>query len=99
MPTPRVPFDRPQAIAVMARLPSWKLSSDARSIERTIEFADFPEAIAFVDRAAVAAEKADHHPDIDIRHRRVRLVLTTKDAGGLTEKDVALAEILDRSRS
>ena len=53
---------------------------------------DFPTAIALVDAVAVAAEEADHHPDIDIRWRDVLFVLSTHSEGGVTGKDVALAE-------
>ena len=65
-------------------------------LQRTYEFSDFPRAIRFVSRVAKAAEKAQHHPDIDIRWNQVRLELTTHDAGGLTSSDFALAQICDR---
>lgn len=58
----------------------------------SLAFADFLEAMRFVNRVAKLAERAQHHPDIDIRWNQVRLVLTTHDAGGLTERDFALAE-------
>ena len=59
-------------------------------------FSGFPEAIAFVNEVAGLAEAAGHHPDIDIRYNRVRLVLVTHDAGGITEKDTGLARRVDR---
>jgi len=65
-------------------------------IRRTFEFADFPAAMKFVNAVARAAEKAWHHPDIDIRWNRVTLALTTHDEGGLTEKDFALAAKFDQ---
>ncbi len=78
----------------LATVPEWKLSGNA--IARTYQFKDFPGAILFVNAVAGLAEGAGHHPDIDIRWNRVTLVLTTHDAGGLTEKDFALAREFDR---
>jgi 4a-hydroxytetrahydrobiopterin dehydratase len=73
--------------------PLWQLA--APNIERTVTFADFPAAIAFVNRVAEAAEKANHHPDIDIRWNKVRLALSSHDAGGLTKRDFNLAAVID----
>jgi 4a-hydroxytetrahydrobiopterin dehydratase len=70
-------------------LPGWERAGD--EIVKTFELPTFPEAIAFVTRIADKAEAADHHPDIDIRWRKVRVAFTTHDAGGLTELDVDLA--------
>ncbi|MBX7098706.1 MAG: 4a-hydroxytetrahydrobiopterin dehydratase [Myxococcaceae bacterium] len=70
-------------------LPDW--SVDAQELRRNYEFATFLDAVAFVQCVAQAAEEADHHPDIDIRYTMVTLALTTHDAGGVTEKDTALA--------
>lgn len=65
------------------------------AIMRTVDCVDFKEARAFVDRVADAAEQAGHHPDIHLeRASRVRLVLTTHSAGGLTANDFAMAERL-----
>jgi 4a-hydroxytetrahydrobiopterin dehydratase len=75
-------------------LPEW--SARARAIHRTFEFAGFLKAIAFVNRVAAMAEKADHHPDIDIRWNKVTLTLSTHSEGGLTEKDFAMARQCDR---
>ncbi len=79
--------------ARLASLPEWV--REGREIVRTFTFPTFPEAIAFVDRVAVAAEEANHHPDIDIRYTRVTLRLTSHDSGGLTERDFALAARAD----
>jgi 4a-hydroxytetrahydrobiopterin dehydratase len=65
------------------------------SISRTYEFDDFPKAIGFVVTLSMLAEKHDHHPDIDIRWKKVTLRWTTHDAGGLTRLDLALAEASD----
>ena len=60
-------------------------------IVKTYELPSFPEAISFVTRIADLAEQADHHPDLDIRYRKVRVALSTHDQGGITDKDFALA--------
>jgi 4a-hydroxytetrahydrobiopterin dehydratase len=74
----------------LSGLPGWELGDKA--ISRTFKFGDFPEAIAFVVRLGFAAEAADHHPDIDIRYKRVTLTYSTHSEGGLTEKDFAGAD-------
>lgn len=78
-----------EVTAALAGLPGWAREGDA--IVKTFECPTFPGAIDFVVAVAERAESANHHPDIDIRWRRVRLALTTHDAGGLTDKDIALA--------
>ena len=78
----------------LATVPDWK--KQGKTIARTFQFKDFPAAITFVNAIAKLAEKAWHHPDIDIRWNKVTLTLTTHDAGGLTEKDFALAKQFDR---
>jgi 4a-hydroxytetrahydrobiopterin dehydratase len=75
--------------AALAAVPEWRQQGNA--ISRTYAFKDFPAAIKFVHAVAEMAEQAWHHPDIDIRWNKVTLTLTTHDAGGLTEKDFALA--------
>ena len=80
--------------AGLRRLPGWAREGDA--IVKTFELPSFRDAIAFVNRVADAAEQADHHPDLDIRYRNVRALLTTHSEGGLTAKDLRLAEELDR---
>ena len=77
----------------LAAVPQWKKRGAA--ITRTYQFKDFPGAIKFVNAVARLAGQAWHHPDIDIRWNRVTLALTTHDAGGLTEKDFALAKKFD----
>ena len=73
----------------LAGLPGWERRGD--EIRRTFSFANFAEALAFVNRVGGLAEELDHHPDIDIRYSRVTLALTTHDAGGLTARDFELA--------
>jgi 4a-hydroxytetrahydrobiopterin dehydratase len=65
-------------------------------ISRELEFGDFRESMAFVEGVAKLAEEQDHHPDIFISYNHVRLDLSTHTAGGLTEKDFALAQAIDR---
>jgi len=81
----------------LASLPQWQLEGAGKDaiITRTFKFADFVDAMKFVNRLAEAAENAGHHPDIDIRYNRVRLALVTHDAGGITQKDIALAGAAD----
>ena len=74
-------------------VPKWK--KKGALISRTYEFKDFVAAIRFVNVIARLAEKAWHHPDIDIRWNKVTLALTTHDQGGLTAKDFALAKKFD----
>jgi 4a-hydroxytetrahydrobiopterin dehydratase len=87
-------LDDGEIVAALAHLPAWR--REDRTFVRDIQFATFSEAIVFVDRVAEAAEAADHHPDIDIRWRRVRLALTTHASSGLTARDVDMAERIDR---
>jgi 4a-hydroxytetrahydrobiopterin dehydratase len=70
-------------------LPDWERQSSG--IARTFDRRTFQGAIAFVNTVAEIAERSNHHPDIDIRYSKVRIFLTTHDAGGLTAKDIALA--------
>ena len=68
-------------------------------IVKSFERASFPDAVAFVVRVGFLAEKADHHPDIDIRWRTVRLALTSHDSGGLTASDLRLANEIEEVAS
>jgi 4a-hydroxytetrahydrobiopterin dehydratase len=77
----------------MKKIPEWEL--EKKHIERTFEFDDFADAIDFVNAVAEVAEEEEHHPDIDIRYNKVRLVLSTHSKGGLTELDFGLAERID----
>ena len=77
----------------MTSIPGWEQKEGA--LVKQYKFKGFLEAIAFVNRVAGLAEEADHHPDILIRYHQVRLTLVTHSAGGLTEKDFALARKID----
>ncbi len=74
-------------------LKDWNLVG--KEIKKTYELKDFVRAMGFVNSIALLAEKADHHPDIDIRWNKVTLTLSTHSAGGLTEKDFNLAKEIE----
>jgi 4a-hydroxytetrahydrobiopterin dehydratase len=75
--------------AGLERLPGWARSGE--NIEKVYELDSFPGAVAFVTRVGFLAERADHHPDLDVRWRKVRVALSTHSEGGITDKDLALA--------
>lgn len=81
--------------AALAELAGWTLRADGLAIEREFRFADFNAAFGFMARVALHAEKADHHPEWSNVYDRVRVTLTTHDAGGLSRRDVALARTID----
>ena len=76
------------------QLKGWKL--EGNEIKKTVEKDDFVRAMGFVNSVALLAEKANHHPDIDIRWNKVGLALSTHSAGGLTANDFDLAEKIDQ---
>ena len=82
-----------EAKARLKKIPEWEL--EKKHIERTFEFDDFSDSIDFINAVAEVAEEEEHHPDIDIRYNKVRLVLSTHSKGGLTELDFGLAERID----
>ncbi|HEX8222682.1 MAG TPA: 4a-hydroxytetrahydrobiopterin dehydratase [Allosphingosinicella sp.] len=84
-----------ERIAALEALPGWTYDEAERAIRRDFSFADFGEAFAFMTRAAIAAEKADHHPDWSNSWNKVAVSLSTHSAGGVTAKDVALARAMD----
>ena len=75
-------------------LPGWGLESGA--IVKTYKFGKFADGIAFVSRVAQAADAMDHHPDIDIRYTKIRVALSTHDAGGITGMDTKLASQIEK---
>ncbi|HWW64266.1 MAG TPA: 4a-hydroxytetrahydrobiopterin dehydratase [Sphingomonadaceae bacterium] len=76
-------------------LPDWDYDDGRDAITRRFAFADFAEAFAFMTRVALIAEKMDHHPEWSNVWNRVEILLTTHDAGGLSARDVAMAEAID----
>ncbi len=85
------------AIAELERrgLSRWRVADDRLAIAKTYRFADFDAAFAWMSRVAVVAAAADHHPEWSNVYSRVDVVLTTHSAGGVTEKDLALATAMD----
>ncbi len=80
----------------LAGLKGWTKVKGRDAIEKSYKFKDFNEAFGFMSRVALAAEKADHHPEWANVYNRVDVILTTHDAGGVTEKDVKLATLMDK---
>lgn len=76
-------------------LPEWRYDEAERAIRRDFRFADFGAAFAFMARSALAAEKADHHPDWSNSWNKVEVALSTHSAGGVTAKDFELAKAMD----
>ncbi len=89
------PLDDAARNAAMELLPQWTYDADAKGIRRILRFADFAEAFGFMTRVAILAEKADHHPEWFNVYNRVEILLTTHDAGGLSQRDVHLASAID----
>ena len=88
-------FSRDALITGLANLRGWAQVSGREAIAKTFVFADFNEAFGFMTRAALVAEKMDHHPEWFNVYNRVTVDLATHDAGGITPKDVDLAKLLD----
>jgi len=75
----------------------WKRS--ANRITKEFVFPSFRDSIVFVNRVASVADHYNHHPDIDVRYSKVTISLTTHDAGGITNKDIDVAEQIDFATS
>jgi 4a-hydroxytetrahydrobiopterin dehydratase len=82
--------------AALAKLKGWSEVAGRDAITKKFVFADFNEAFGFMTRAALAAEKLDHHPEWFNVYKTVEVTLSTHDAGGLTDLDVKLAEIMNK---
>jgi 4a-hydroxytetrahydrobiopterin dehydratase len=82
--------------SALASLPKWAEVTGRDAISRTFTFTDFNEAFGFMARAALVAEKLDHHPEWRNTYNTVSVVLSTHDAGGLTSKDITLATAMDK---
>jgi 4a-hydroxytetrahydrobiopterin dehydratase len=82
--------------SALAKLSGWSEVSGRDAIAKTFVFKDFNEAFGFMTRAALVAEKMDHHPEWSNVYKTVEVTLSTHDAGGLTELDVKLAEAMNR---
>jgi 4a-hydroxytetrahydrobiopterin dehydratase len=84
-----------QRVAALDRLGDWDYDEARDALTRSFLFADFSEAFAFMTRVALLAEKHDHHPEWSNVWNRVDMLLTTHDAGGLSERDVRMAEAVE----
>jgi len=82
--------------AALARLDGWSEVKTRDAISKKFVFADFNQAFGFMTRAALLAEKLDHHPEWSNVYKTVEVTLSTHDAGGLTELDVKLAEAMNK---
>jgi len=89
-----MPLTLEQITFRLERLEGWELTDNA--ISKQFTFADFTEALAFVNKVGELAEQADHHPDILIQYKDVTLTLSTHTDGGVTEKDFSLVEDIDK---
>ena len=82
----------------LAPLPAWSAhNGDRRAITRSLRFADFNAAFGFMSRVALLAETMDHHPEWSNVYNRVEVLLTTHDAGGVTDRDVRMARFIDEA--
>ncbi len=87
-------LNQEQIEAALGELTDWGFEGEA--LTRTFRFADFVHSVGFVEHLAEVAEERQHHPDIDIRYNKVTLRLSTHSAGGVTQRDVELAEAIGR---
>ncbi len=78
----------------LTSLEGWQ--QNGKAIQRVFRFPDFKAAMNFVNKVADAAEKANHHPDIDIRYNTVTMALVSHDSGGVTQRDVRMAGVIDK---
>jgi 4a-hydroxytetrahydrobiopterin dehydratase len=84
----------PEIEQALTSLSGWQQNGSA--IQRVFRFPDFKEAMKFVNKIAEAAEQANHHPDIDIRYNTVTMALISHDSGGVTQRDVRMAEKINK---
>jgi 4a-hydroxytetrahydrobiopterin dehydratase len=89
--------DKIGASAALTRLDTWRQAEGRDAIVKEFRFKDFNAAFAFMSRVALYAERHDHHPEWFNVYNRVDVALTTHDAGGVSEKDVALAHFMDQA--
>lgn len=94
-PTLIEPLSEAERAEAIDGLPDWDYDEARDAITRQFVFADFVEAFGFMTRVALIAEKADHHPEWSNVWNRVDIALTTHDAGGLSHRDIELAEAID----
>lgn len=88
-------LDDKKRSAALATLQGWTPAADRDAITKTFKFKDFNSAFAFMSRVALLAEKMDHHPEWFNVYNTVEVTLTTHDAGGLSQKDIDMAEAME----
>ena len=88
-------MDPEEITTQLTELTHWNRDEDSGGIVRRFEFPQFADAIQFVNRIATVADEHDHHPDIDIRYRRLKIVLVSHDVGGLSSRDFKMAKLID----
>ena len=93
-----LPLDKVQAEKYMHMVTGWELSEDGKNITKTFKFKDFIGAINFVNKISEIAESEGHHPDINVRYNKVKLILSTHAIGGLSENDFILAAKIAASK-
>lgn len=89
-------LDSDQRAALSHKLPDWRVDPGRDALVRNFQFPDFIEAFGFMTRVALLAEKADHHPEWSNVYGKVEILLTTHDCDGLSTRDLALAEAIDK---
>ena len=99
-----LPLDKAEAekymhmVTLPAQAGGWELSEDGKNITKTFKFKDFIGAINFVNKISEIAESEGHHPDINVRYNKVKLILSTHAIGGLSENDFILAAKINASK-
>ena len=89
------PLSEAERVEALDGLPAWDYDEARDAITRRFTFADFSEAFAFMTRVALLAEKTDHHPEWSNVWNRVDVLLTTHDAGGLSGRDIDMAQAIE----
>jgi 4a-hydroxytetrahydrobiopterin dehydratase len=92
-------LDDNERATALSHLPKWTYDAASKGIRRELLFSDFAEAFGFMARVAILAEKADHHPEWFNVYNRVEIHLTTHDAGGLSQRDISMAALIDQITS
>ncbi|WP_373476918.1 4a-hydroxytetrahydrobiopterin dehydratase [Sphingorhabdus sp.] len=92
-------LDDNERATALSHLPKWTYDAASKGIRRELIFSDFAEAFGFMARVAILAEKADHHPEWFNVYNRVEIHLTTHDAGGLSQRDISMAALIDQITS
>jgi 4a-hydroxytetrahydrobiopterin dehydratase len=88
-------LDSATRAAFLREFPKWREAAGRDAITRMFQFKDFNQAFAFMTRVALLAEKLDHHPECFNVYNRIEVTLSTHDAGGVTEKDIAMAKAME----